>query len=250
MTKKVLVLGDSAKDVTVYCDIHRMAPDLPIPVLDYHTEKQNPGMAGNLKANLDYLRVKNDFITNSNAKEITKTRYLDFKTRHVICRVDKGPKIERISGLEEINFNRYSLVCISDYHKGFLTDEDLEYIGKNSKISIIDTKKKINSIWAPYFSFIKINRGEYEASKKEINELDLNNNIIQTCGELGAFYQGVNYPVEKVFCRVLVGAGDAFLAGFIKKYTEKQDVVAAIRFANKIATIAVTKGEIGLYTEG
>ena len=36
----------------------------------------------------------------------------------------------------------YDAVIVSDYNKGFLSDEDLYQIGKKAKLSFIDTKRK------------------------------------------------------------------------------------------------------------
>ena len=32
--KKILVIGDSSRDVFVYCDALRLCPDVPVPVLN------------------------------------------------------------------------------------------------------------------------------------------------------------------------------------------------------------------------
>ena len=45
---KVLVIGDSCLDTFVYCKVERLAPDLPIPVLEEIERTLNPGMAANV----------------------------------------------------------------------------------------------------------------------------------------------------------------------------------------------------------
>jgi len=50
---KILVVGDSCKDVFIYGDIIRLAPEAPVPVIKPMYEKENPGMADNVRVNLD-----------------------------------------------------------------------------------------------------------------------------------------------------------------------------------------------------
>ena len=46
--KKVLVIGESCRDVFIYCDALRLCPDVPVPVLNIKNEVDNPGMAKNV----------------------------------------------------------------------------------------------------------------------------------------------------------------------------------------------------------
>ena len=45
---KILVIGESCLDEFVYCDAERLAPDLPIPILEIKEVRKNPGMAMNV----------------------------------------------------------------------------------------------------------------------------------------------------------------------------------------------------------
>ena len=38
--KKILIIGESCKDIFVYCNANRLAPDLPIPVLSVIEKKR------------------------------------------------------------------------------------------------------------------------------------------------------------------------------------------------------------------
>ena len=53
--KKVLVVGDSCKDVFVYGDIERISPEAPIPVFVPTREESNDGMARNVSNNVESL---------------------------------------------------------------------------------------------------------------------------------------------------------------------------------------------------
>ena len=53
----VLVIGDSCQDVFCYCECDRLAPEAPVPVLDYKYEQKSPGMAYNAYRNIKSLGV-------------------------------------------------------------------------------------------------------------------------------------------------------------------------------------------------
>jgi bifunctional ADP-heptose synthase (sugar kinase/adenylyltransferase) len=63
---KILVIGDSCIDIFRYGKVDRLAPEAPIPIIVPEKETSNPGMAGNVVANLKALGAKVDFITNQN----------------------------------------------------------------------------------------------------------------------------------------------------------------------------------------
>ena len=116
MDKKILIIGESCKDVFVYCSTNRLAPDIPVPVLNilYHTE--NEGMAKNVQRNVKKIFDNCDILTNNNWETITKTRYMHLDSNHMFIRVDSDhSKISKID-LNNIDFN-YDLIAISDYNK-------------------------------------------------------------------------------------------------------------------------------------
>ena len=65
---KILVIGDSCTDVFIYGKIERLSPEAPVPVIVPLYEKNNPGMAGNVAANLEALGAEVHLVTNE--KEI------------------------------------------------------------------------------------------------------------------------------------------------------------------------------------
>ena len=74
--KSILVIGDSSRDVFVYCDALRLCPDVPVPVLNIKSQTENPGMAANVHRNIQKSWGECHIATNSNWHEITKTRYV------------------------------------------------------------------------------------------------------------------------------------------------------------------------------
>lgn len=230
---KVLVLGDSCIDKFIYGDINRICPEAPVPVFKPLYYTHNKGMASNVAHNFRALGVKATLITNKN--QITKTRYIDHKSGQMVIRVDDE---DGCDPFEEIlpDLSLYDAVVISDYDKGFLTQAYLEDFDKKLVLPIfLDSKKKLGD-WCEDFSFVKIN--EHERQQNE-NNYSFSNAIITKGGE-GATYKGVDYPVEeRVKVSNTAGAGDTFLAGLVFEYLKNQDIISAIRFANRCASKVV-----------
>lgn len=233
--KKILVIGESSRDIFVYCEAQRLCPDVPVPVLTIKDQTENPGMAKNVHRNIKSFIKDCDIITNNNWYNITKTRYVHDNSNHMFFRVDSPHNISRID-LTKINYD-YDIIVISDYNKGFLLEEDIAEICFHHKNVFVDTKKILGD-WIQDAAFIKINDYEYKNSEKYITD-DIRNKIIHTMGSDGCEYQKVNYPVDKVEVKDVSGAGDTFMAGLVVKFSETKDITESIRFANKCASTVV-----------
>jgi D-beta-D-heptose 7-phosphate kinase/D-beta-D-heptose 1-phosphate adenosyltransferase len=241
---KLLVIGDSCLDIFRYGEVNRLAPEAPVPVIIPESETSNPGMAGNVVRNLEALGCQVDIITNRT--EIRKIRYVCSKYNHLLLRVDENDSCERIDRtiLDNINYSDYEAIVISDYCKGFLIEEDIEYISKNHKLTFLDTKKIFGS-WAHKIKFIKINSLEFK-NNIDVFEVDkkLLEKVIVTKGKNGCEYQGKIYPTESVSVKDLSGAGDTFLAGLVSEYIRSKDIYSAIKFAQECTTIVVQKSGV------
>ena len=235
---KALVIGDSCEDVFVYGNCNRMAPAAPVPVFVEEYGKSNKGMAGNVYENVLSLYIECDIVTNKT--EITKTRYVEKKTNHMLVRVDSSEeKIDRIKDIDIKKLQEYDAVIISDYDKGFLLEKDIQFIADNHKLVFLDTKKLLGD-WAKNINFIKINEQEYERTKHLLTGKDwLNKKLIVTVGSSGCIYNNQTYPVEKVEIKDLTGAGDSFLAALVYKFVKEADIISAIKYANECATRVV-----------
>lgn len=233
--KSILVIGESCRDVFVYCDALRLCPDVPVPILNIRDQTDNPGMAKNVHRNIQSLINNCDIITNTDWYNITKTRYVHENSNHMFFRVDSPHKISRID-LNKIDYN-YEIIVISDYDKGFLLEEDIEKICKKHSNVFIDTKKVLGS-WARDAKFIKINDYEYKRSEKFIDET-ITSKIIHTMGSDGCEYNKKKYSVDKVEVKDVSGAGDTFLSGLVVKYYETKNIEQSINFANKCASRVV-----------
>lgn len=240
----ILIIGESCRDIFVYCKAERLCPDVPVPVLSELDRSENPGMAKNVHRNVLSLFNNCDIVTNKNWTQITKTRYVHKSSNHTFFRVDTPHKMERID-VEKLDLN-YGLIVISDYNKGFLTKTDIEHICNKHNNVFIDTKKNLGP-FIKNAKIIKINDFEYRNSKKFIdNNYDIKGKIIHTQGGSGCFYNGKNFPVNEVEVKDTSGAGDSFMAALVVKYAEGKNIETSINFANYCASNVVKGRGVGV----
>jgi bifunctional ADP-heptose synthase (sugar kinase/adenylyltransferase) len=240
--KDILIIGESCRDIFVYCDALRLCPDIPVPVLNVINQAENAGMAKNVQRNI-LSKVNNcDILTNDNWVNITKTRYVHEKTNHTFFRVDAPHNIKPIN-LDDIDYN-YKIIVISDYNKGYLSENDVKIICKNHDCVFIDTKKVLGN-WAKDAKFIKINDFEYQSSKNYISE-ELKDKIIHTIGGEGCEYQNKQYKVKKVDVKDTSGAGDSFMAALVVNYLQTSNIEEAIKYANLCASEVVKHRGVSL----
>jgi len=224
---KILLIGDSCIDKYVYGDAKRLSPEAPVPVLNYIRTTKTEGMAWNVFNNLKAFGVEVDMITQE--ERIVKTRFIDKKSNQQILRVDEEYEVEELK-FEKPEDN-YDALVISDYNKGFITQEKLfEIVYSFQGPVFVDTKKQE----IPHGCFTKVNDIEYENLKTPTD------NLIITRGGKGAEYQGKLYPAEKVNVFDVAGAGDTFLAALVVGYIQTKSIETAIPYANKAAAIAVS----------
>lgn len=239
---KILVIGDSCTDIFRYGKVERIAPEAPVPIIVPERETSNPGMAGNVVANLKALGAEIDFVTNQT--EIRKIRYVCSKYNHLLLRVDENDTCEPFN-IGSLYLNKYDAIVISDYCKGFLSEEDIKTISQFYQSAIFLDTKKILGDWAHDINFIKINYHEYERNREVLlNDNILQNKTIVTRGKYGCDYQGKNYPTIDVPVKDVSGAGDTFLAGLVIEYVRSKDIEKAIQFAQDCTTLVVQKSGV------
>ena len=235
----VLVIGESCLDVFKYGLSNRLCPEAPVPVFNTTAVVNNEGMAYNVYNNLVSLGTEAEILTNPNYKQITKTRFVDYRSNYMFLRLDENDGKYTKSILDGINFSRYDAIIVSDYDKGFLTERDIEYIGHAHPAVFLDTKKILGS-WCNTVTYIKINENEYNETKHTLGT-NLIEKVIITMGPRGAKHKGKVYPVPAVEIKDTSGAGDTFVASLTSEYIKSQDIEKAITFANECATTVVQK---------
>lgn len=240
--KKILVIGDSCVDEFIYGICKRLNPEAPTPVFSPITFSSNPGMAGNVVKNLKSLESFHiDFFTNKN--QILKTRYVEENSNYILLRVDKNDIAEKtsIEELDNLSISSYDAVIVSDYNKGFLTEEIIEYILKMAKCSFIDTKKSFGD-WIRFASWIKINKSESLNPAHNIDILkEIQEKMIVTLGSEGASLNGKIYATKRTEVRDVVGAGDTFISALVAAYLKTNDIETSIKFANNCSSRVVKR---------
>ena len=173
-----------------------------------------------------------------------KTRYVDEVSNQVLLRVDESDEIRQITReiVHNIDYAKYDAVVVSDYNKGFLDEEDIEYITYHSTISFVDSKKEFGD-WILKADFIKINEKEYLGNRRWLLD-NYDNTLVITTGKDGALlnHQEETFPIENEHeVRDLSGAGDTFIAALVASYVKNDDICESIRFANKCAAWVVSQ---------
>jgi D-beta-D-heptose 7-phosphate kinase/D-beta-D-heptose 1-phosphate adenosyltransferase len=252
--KKILVIGESCTDLFEYGTCTRLNPEAPTPVFVSSETIENGGMAANVYSNIVSLAGHTEFeieFMRSDPEQIIKHRFVDKASNYILLRVDKDGPVNKIDLLDPIAIQKIKdadLVVVSDYDKGFLTESDLVTIASFAKKSFIDTKKPIRS-WTSLFSYIKINKREFENPANDVQTLSLySEKIIVTLGESGAKI-GSHYmrPSRKVEVKDVSGAGDTFLAALVVGYARTGDIIESIEYANDCSAIAVShKGVVSV----
>jgi bifunctional ADP-heptose synthase (sugar kinase/adenylyltransferase) len=243
---KILVIGESCKDVYQYGDCVRLCPEAPVPVFQSNKSRRaNAGMAMNVYNNMNSLsEAEIEISTNKNWEETIKTRYVDFRTNSIVLRIDINDITIQRCDLNKIDFEQYDAVVISDYNKGFVTEADIEDISNQHSVTFLDTKKILGS-WCQNIKFIKINEFEYDRTKHRLTD-ELVSKMIITLGPNGAKFNDKVYQVPKVEIKDTSGAGDTFIAGLVSKYVETGDIDISIAFANDCATRVVQKKGVSI----
>ena len=238
---KILVIGEKCIDRFMYCDVSRFSPEAPVPVLNPIEIVENDGMAGNVVRNI--LAMKSDSLVAHWYQDeiITKTRFVEKKSNHMFLRLDDGEtNISKVELIDDriVELDHFDIVIVSDYDKGFMTNDDLLTIGKNSKISILDSKRKLSKEIVDSFTFVKLNE------KESLQNSDLLGckNILVTLGSKGTKFNDVVYPSPNPQETIDVsGAGDTFTSAFILKYLETGNIKTSIIYANEMSSIVVSK---------
>ena len=233
---KILVIGEECTDLYRYGKCERISSEAPVPIFLEENVEHRPGMAANVSKNIQALGHQTVLI--SNEEQIIKERIVHKKLGQQLLRIDKNDCCESL----ELSFikdflskgDKYDATVISDYNKGFLSHALIrEMIPLLPYPIFVDSKKRDLSSYED--CIIKINQLEYQSALK----FPENYELIVTCGEKGARYKNIEFPVGKSEVKDICGAGDSFLSALVIKYLSTLDIHQAIQFANKCAGISV-----------
>ena len=235
---KILLVGDSCKDLYYEGTCDRLSPEAPVPVLKVNTIVTKDGMSSNIKTNMLSYGIDVDYFTNT--EEIKKIRFIDVNSNYQLLRADIGEN-EKVSPFQFDNIDldtNYDALVISDYCKGFITPQiahKLVTAFKERNIPIfVDTKK--TNIECYEGCIVKINKNEY----KNLATKNVECELIITLGSQGSYYNNEIYPTTRVEVFDVCGAGDVFLASLVYKFLLTRDKPLSICYANLMASHSVT----------
>lgn len=291
---RVLIVGDVLLDHYVEGQVERISPEAPVPVLKWNREYYVAGGAANVAANVAALgaeasiigvvgkdkqagileacislsdkgRVR--FVTDATRPTPTKTRFIS--DNHQLLRLDQETTAfiatDTESTLLEVfdaELEEASVVALSDYAKGVLSDRVLAHIIARARAKgvpvIVDPKRKD---FAGYrgATLIAPNRKEMtEATRLPCTGHDdaaraaaiaikaTDAAILLTRSEDGmSLYEAGAEPIhlstEAHSVVDVTGAGDTVIAVMAVAMGAGLDYVPAIRLANAAAGIVVTK---------
>jgi len=234
---KILLIGDSCLDVYVLSTVERISPEAPVPVCKMIESFELPGMAANVKENLEKLNVDVEFLSGCLG---TKTRIIDKRSNQHMIRIDDDVTSD-ILDITNISYEGFDAVVISDYDKGLLDYDTICTIISDCRSLdlpvFVDTKKR--------------DLEKFEGAYIKINEFELKNSIsnssklIVTHGGNSVIYKNKEFKVPKTDIVDVCGAGDTFLAALVYKFLDTKSIDVAIKFA--ICAAGKTVQKMGVY---
>lgn len=284
--KKLLVVGDIITDRYTRVSTIRKAQEADIPVYEKCLpDACIPGGAANVALNAGALSCGEfqvdlsgitadvelhecDFVNWKTlvwGDSITKHRFVDNTKESILFRLDNKRKFanKEIELFEkqflDCDLSQYSMIIISDYDKGTVTEKVIQHIKLSGVKTIVDSKRYDLTPFSGFYA-LNINHDEYaiQVSNKNYTTIEsLFDFVIVTLGAEGAelrqyekfrsdcFMYTVHtekFPVKAVSVVDVTGCGDTFTAALaIGLMRDFEDIRNATRFANTCASLAVQK---------
>lgn len=296
-TKKILVAGDAMLDAYHFGQVNRISPEAPVPVfLETGRERYVPGGAANVAVNIAAIGLQVSFcsvigndgngqmflkLMSDNAVDIglvkvlnerktaAKLRYIGPGNQQILRVDDEEARDIAFSDIEDLmrgiegRIREYGVIVLSDYKKGFLTEEITQHLIQMANVYHIPVLVDVKDMAFQKYSnatVLKPNRKELNLltgmqteSKEEVVQAASYlcreascNYVLATLGAEGmllADKDGLIKDIESTASEVfdVTGAGDtsaAYLAAEIAAGTEITD---AVIIANYAAGIQVSK---------
>jgi D-beta-D-heptose 7-phosphate kinase/D-beta-D-heptose 1-phosphate adenosyltransferase len=290
---RVLVVGDSMLDAYVIGSVGRISPEAPVPVIKQAETRETAGGAANVAANIASLGGVCHLVTCLGsdsegsrlaallAEAAVTTRFIDVtprattvKTRFAtgqqqILRLDRedvGPinevQEEEVAAAVAASLGDHSLLVISDYNKGMLTDRVLDKVislARQKGIPVLVDPKRRNLSAYRGAAVLKPNRGELEAATglpvrtdAEVERAALaaaaatGAAILVTRSEAGMSLvqpdgSALHMPTHSQEVYDVTGAGDTVMAALALGVAAGRSLEEAMAFANLAGGIAVSK---------
>lgn len=243
---KVLVIGDIIIDKYIYGTSTRLSPEAPVPVVNQERIVETLGGAGLVYENLKSLNVDVTLFDYDQPKSI-KTRVLC--DGHYITRIDNDQYADGYDILEELQenvvFDKYEYVVLSDYNKGVLdfAEQIIQLANEAGCKVIVDPKRQASAYKGAWL--VKPNRKEFDdlLFTKWLGNIIITNAGSPVTAQIDGQYYTVG--VEAVEVNDVTGAGDCFLAAFVYGLTRNYDYQKCLELAVQGSTASVK--HVGTY---
>ena len=193
-------------------------------------------MAANVRDNLLKLGCEVEFV--HGIKTCIKTRIIDSKSKQHLLRIDQDMQSRPVN-VNHHDLDQYDAVVVSDYNKGSVTYECVENLRLHFAGPIfVDTKKTDLARFEG--CYVKINELERSLAKSVPTEL------IVTLGSKGVKYKEHEISTPQVEAFDVCGAGDTFLSALAYEYVITKDILKAINFATRAASVTIQ--HVGVYS--
>lgn len=287
--RRILVAGDFMLDRYTFGTSRRISPEAPVPVLLVNGEDERPGGAGNVVLNLISLgmnvsvlgRVGDDsagkrlqawdsfqqLFTQKNFKTPEKVRIIASNQQIVRIDYEKAANIDPLLEKQVIDsidslVQKQDIVAISDYGKGFLTDNILQALiaaAKKYKIPVIADPKGVEFTKYAHATILKPNLSEAYAAAgfsssggdlREVAKIIFSKVTVDvlmiTRSEAGIslYYPDgrvEDHPVAAKAIRDVTGAGDTVLAMLACGLANGISLSETTDLANIAASVAVER---------
>jgi len=299
--KTILVVGDLMLDEYIVGHEYRISDEAPVPILKVDSFDVRLGGAANVAVNIKSLggevilcgsigskqggglsnvrilkllgenSISSEYIVSTGFKTTTKTRVI-IKGQQVVRYDWEDPyipddnKIEIMNNLKNIDFKKIDAIIISDYNKGVIFKEVVDFL-KNTSIPIfVDPKPKHKNMYYDIFcmtpnlsEFNDLSDNNFDSlsniesifleANKFKNKMRINNFVI-TFGDKGALCvdNENNQLVPSVPVQIAnpIGAGDTFISMLVLSMSNNISVVDSIELANRAAAISVAQKYTGI----
>lgn len=295
--KKILVVGDAMLDVYHFGEVNRISPEAPVPVfLEIGKKRFVPGGAANVAVNIAavglqvsfcavignddngrvFLKLMHEYnvctdlvkVLNTR-KTITKSRYIGPGNQQILRVDDEQTEDVLLSSIMDLmhkidnSIQEYGVIVLSDYKKGFLTEEitqRLIQLANENNISVIVDVKDIAFWKYRNATILKPNRKELNllTGMKVESKKDVVRAATYLCRETSAGYvlatlgaegmvladkNGLKKEIESTASEVfdVTGAGDTSVAYLVAEMVAGADISDAMVTANYAAGIQVSK---------
>lgn len=292
MMPQIAVFGDVFLDRNDFCD-NRENPESSAPCYRVRNTKYLPGGAGNAASNLVKLGsqvtlygiigedehgstlvkelesrgIKLNLIRHPQVRTIVKQRILSSSDGRYHARLDFGDSPAEIETIRTLQNNVLEtlaesyqtdpqLVLVSDYAKGFITEQLMDFL-RYKKLPIYVDPKQDGGLYTGV-ELIKPNRkelsllmgkGEGKTLARTLSE-KLNANVLLTLGEEGMFFvdragETIQVSAEKTDVVDVTGCGDTAIATLAFYRALGKSWRESIELANKAA--GINARHIGCY---